>query len=144
MFSPEYEKRLLKHFSPTARRLFDVPESSSPSDRFIPCRYCNIEIHKFQLKKTKKKIINSIDTTIAGRQVFHFFNDQMRILRNQRNSASVENRLETASLIHVSSKMNFSAHQLMTSKAYRMIIRQQDIYKTAIGDCFDINQTLKR
>lgn len=39
MFSPEYEKRLLKHCSPTARRLFDAPESSSPSDRFIPCRF---------------------------------------------------------------------------------------------------------
>lgn len=39
MFSPEYEKRLLKHCSPTARRLFAAPESSSPSDRFIPCRY---------------------------------------------------------------------------------------------------------
>lgn len=38
MFSPEYEKRLLKHCSPTARRLFSAPESSSPSDRFIPCR----------------------------------------------------------------------------------------------------------
>lgn len=38
MFSPEYEKRLLKHCSPTARRLFAAPESSSPSDRFIPCR----------------------------------------------------------------------------------------------------------
>ena len=38
MFSPEYEKRLLKHCSPTARRLFSAAESSSPSDRFIPCR----------------------------------------------------------------------------------------------------------
>lgn len=42
MFSPEYKKRLLKHCSPTARRLFAAPESSSPSDRFIPCRYINI------------------------------------------------------------------------------------------------------
>lgn len=42
MFSPEYEKRLLKHCSPTARRLFSASESSSPSDRFIPCRYVNI------------------------------------------------------------------------------------------------------
>lgn len=41
MFSPEYEKRLLKHCSPTARRLFSAPESSSPSDRFIPCRWVN-------------------------------------------------------------------------------------------------------
>jgi cell division cycle 20-like protein 1 (cofactor of APC complex) len=39
MFSPEYEKRLLKHCSSSARRLFSAPESSSPSDRFIPCRY---------------------------------------------------------------------------------------------------------
>ncbi|KAG5678035.1 hypothetical protein PVAND_007742 [Polypedilum vanderplanki] len=41
MFSPEYEKRLLKHCSPAARRLFATPESSSPSDRFIPCRANN-------------------------------------------------------------------------------------------------------
>ncbi|XP_070497329.1 fizzy-related protein homolog [Chironomus tepperi] len=41
MFSPEYKKRLLKHCSPTARRLFAAPESSSPSDRFIPCRANN-------------------------------------------------------------------------------------------------------
>lgn len=41
MFSPEYEKRLLKHCSPSARRLFVAPESSSPSDRFIPCRANN-------------------------------------------------------------------------------------------------------
>lgn len=38
MFTPEFEKRILKHFSPTARRLFEAPESSSSLDRFIPCR----------------------------------------------------------------------------------------------------------
>lgn len=39
MFSPEYEKRLLKHCSPMVRELFPAAESSSPSDRFIPCRW---------------------------------------------------------------------------------------------------------
>lgn len=54
MFSPEYEKRLLKNFSPSARRLFDVPESSSPSDRFIPCRFV---IHYINLKISRWLII---------------------------------------------------------------------------------------
>ncbi|XP_052863074.1 fizzy-related protein homolog isoform X2 [Anopheles bellator] len=41
MFSPEYEKRFLKHRSPTARSLFSAGESSSSYDRFIPCRANN-------------------------------------------------------------------------------------------------------
>lgn len=42
MFSPDYEKRILKHCSPVARNLlnsFDAASSSSSLDRFIPCRY---------------------------------------------------------------------------------------------------------
>lgn len=38
MFSPDYEKRMLKHYSPVARNLFNTPESASCQDRFIPCR----------------------------------------------------------------------------------------------------------
>lgn len=44
MFSPEYEKRILKHWSPVARNLFDNIESSTTPtslDRFIPCRWVN-------------------------------------------------------------------------------------------------------
>ncbi|EDX17092.1 fizzy-related protein homolog [Drosophila simulans] len=44
MFSPEYEKRILKHYSPVARNLFDNFElSTTPTslDRFIPCRAYN-------------------------------------------------------------------------------------------------------
>lgn len=41
MFSPDYEKRILKHCSPVARNLFKSPESGSSLDRFIPCRNGN-------------------------------------------------------------------------------------------------------
>uniref|UniRef100_A0A1Q3G3M5 Fizzy-related protein homolog n=1 Tax=Culex tarsalis TaxID=7177 RepID=A0A1Q3G3M5_CULTA len=41
MFSPDYEKRILKHCSPVARSLFNTGESSSSLDRFIPCRANN-------------------------------------------------------------------------------------------------------
>ncbi|EDS39492.1 cell division cycle 20 [Culex quinquefasciatus] len=41
MFSPDYEKRILKHCSPVARSLFNGGESSSSLDRFIPCRANN-------------------------------------------------------------------------------------------------------
>ncbi|XP_065082875.1 fizzy-related protein homolog [Ochlerotatus camptorhynchus] len=42
MFSPDYEKRILKHCSPVARSLFNNSgESSSSLDRFIPCRANN-------------------------------------------------------------------------------------------------------
>ncbi|TDG39338.1 hypothetical protein AWZ03_014241 [Drosophila navojoa] len=44
MFSPEFEKRILKHCSPVARNLFDNLESSTTPtslDRFIPCRAHN-------------------------------------------------------------------------------------------------------
>lgn len=41
MFSPDYEKRILKHCSPVARNLFNSFEAASTTsslDRFIPCR----------------------------------------------------------------------------------------------------------
>ncbi|XP_055689335.1 fizzy-related protein homolog [Lutzomyia longipalpis] len=37
--NPEFEERILKHYSPTLRRLED--NSGSPLDRFIPCRINN-------------------------------------------------------------------------------------------------------
>ncbi|KNC32259.1 hypothetical protein FF38_03702 [Lucilia cuprina] len=44
MFSPDYEKRILKHCSPVARNLFNSFEAASTTsslDRFIPCRANN-------------------------------------------------------------------------------------------------------
>lgn len=41
MYSPDYEKRILKYCSPVARNLFNKQEyeGCSSLDRFIPCRY---------------------------------------------------------------------------------------------------------
>lgn len=40
MYSPDYEKRVLKYCSPVARNLFNKQEceESASFDRFIPCR----------------------------------------------------------------------------------------------------------
>lgn len=41
MYSPDFEKRILKYCSPTARNLYNKldSEASSSLDRFIPCRW---------------------------------------------------------------------------------------------------------
>lgn len=41
MFSPDYEKRILQHCSPTSRQLFKSNDTGTALDRFIPCRSGN-------------------------------------------------------------------------------------------------------
>lgn len=41
MFSPDYEKRILQHWSPTAKNTSRTSDAGTALDRFIPCRVRN-------------------------------------------------------------------------------------------------------
>lgn len=93
MFSPDYEKRLLKHCSPVARSLFKSPEIAvgSSLDRFIPCRANNSWDTNFA--NSSKSNENSSQTSKKQRDCGESARDSLAyscLLKNELLGAAIE------------------------------------------------------
>lgn len=94
MFSPDYEKRILKHCSPVARKLynsFEAASSSTSYDRFIPCRANNNWVTSFA--SIQKSNENSPQTNKKQRDCGELMRDSFAyscLLKNELLDADID------------------------------------------------------